>query len=81
MPSGIIVTSEARSDGGSSDNLHAARQMKAALPTYYISLQKETNEALHFLIITAHVSMSETNTAGRWNEQSYWLAEGGRNQW
>ncbi len=63
MSSGIIVTSE---DGGSSDNLHAARQMKAALPTYYISLQKETNEAFRFLIITAHDSMSETNTAERW---------------
>ncbi len=80
MSSGIIVPSEARSDGGSADNLHAARQMKAALPTYYISLQKETNEALHFLIITAHDSMSETNTAERWKWTIILVGWGGRTQ-
>ncbi len=80
MSSGIIVTSEARSDGGSADNLHAARQMKAALPTYYISLQKETNEALRFLIITAHDSMSETNTAERWKWTIILVGWGGRAQ-
>lgn len=63
MPFGIIGTSEAWSDGGSSDTCSETNEGGTSHLLQKVSLQKETNEALCFLIITAHDSMSETNTA------------------